>query len=96
MAALNVSPESFYGGSVKLDDGALVETAQAAVAAGADIIDIGAMTTAPYLQGAVSAEEERRRLTHAVASAEANRTRNLRVQQSHEAEGSHASKRMLP
>jgi dihydropteroate synthase len=66
MAALNVSPESFYGGSVRLDDGALVETAQAAVAAGADIIDIGAMTTAPYLQGAVSADEERRRLTHAV------------------------------
>jgi hypothetical protein len=36
------------------------------------------------------------RLPHAVASAEACRTRNLRVQQSHEAEGSHASKRMLP
>lgn len=67
MAALNVSPESFYAGSVKLDGGALVEAAQQAVAEGADIIDIGAMTTAPYLRGAVPMEEERRRLVQALA-----------------------------
>ena len=66
MAALNVSPESFYRGSVREDAGALRDAAQQAVAEGADLIDIGAMTTAPYLEGAVSVEEERRRMAWAV------------------------------
>lgn len=68
MAALNVSPESFYAGSVKADGSVLIEAAQRAVAEGADIIDIGAMTTAPYLHGAVPMEEERRRLVDAIAT----------------------------
>jgi dihydropteroate synthase len=67
MAVLNVSPESFFAGSVALDGGALVDAAQAAVAAGADLIDIGGMSTAPYLNATVPADEERRRLTHAVS-----------------------------
>jgi hypothetical protein len=36
------------------------------------------------------------RWTHAAWSGEARRTRNLRVKQSHKAEGGHASQRMLP
>lgn len=65
MAALNVSPESFYAGSVRLDGAALRDAAQQAVADGADIVDIGAMTTAPYLHGEVAEEEEARRLRQA-------------------------------
>jgi dihydropteroate synthase len=61
VAALNVSPESFYPGSVRRDAVALVEAARQAVAEGADIIDIGSMSTAPYLRGDVSVDEELRR-----------------------------------
>lgn len=66
MAALNVSPESFYVGSVRADGAALGEAACRAVEEGADIVDIGAMTTAPYLRGTVPMEEERRRMEIAV------------------------------
>lgn len=67
MGVLNVSPESFYQGSVRTSPGELVETAQAMVSAGADFIDIGAMSTAPYRQTAISVEEERDRLAEVVA-----------------------------
>ncbi len=67
MGVLNVSPESFYQGSVRTSPKGLVETAQAMASAGADFIDIGAMSTAPYLQTAISVEEERDRLAEATA-----------------------------
>ena len=67
IGVLNVSPESFYPGSVRTSPGELVEAAQAMVSAGADFIDIGAMSTAPYLQTAIPVEEERDRLAEAVA-----------------------------
>ena len=66
MAAINVSPESFFAASVRIDDGALRESAQRAVAEGADLIDIGAKSTAPYLDTAIPLEEEVRRMTRAV------------------------------
>lgn len=66
MAVLNVSPESFYSGSVHSDTGSLRAAAQRTVAEGADFIDLGAMSTAPYRQTLVSEEEERRRLVWAV------------------------------
>ena len=66
MAALNVSPESFHPGSVSRDAGALREAAARAADEGADIIDIGAMSTAPYLQTEVSVTEEMRRMTWAL------------------------------
>ncbi|MBI3798582.1 MAG: dihydropteroate synthase [Deltaproteobacteria bacterium] len=66
MAILNVSPESFYKGSVQTSRESLAEAAQAMVNAGADIIDIGAMSTAPYLKTHISIEEETDRLTQAV------------------------------
>lgn len=62
MAVINVSPESFYPGSVRADAAALRDAAQAAVADGADWIDLGARSTAPYRAGDVSVEEEVRRL----------------------------------
>jgi dihydropteroate synthase len=66
MAILNVSPESFYKGSVQTSRESLAEVAQAMVNAGADIIDIGAMSTAPYLKTHISLEEETERLTRAI------------------------------
>src|SRR3989442_15398710 len=66
MAVLNVSPESFYKGSVQPSLERLAEAAQAMASAGADIIDIGAMSTAPYLKTQISAEEDTERLAQAV------------------------------
>ncbi len=66
MAAINVSPESFYSGSVRHDAAALREAAQQAVEEGADVLDIGAMSTAPYLDNSIPMEEERRRMAAAL------------------------------
>jgi len=66
MAVLNVSPESFYKDSVQPSLERLAEAAQAMASAGADIIDIGAMSTAPYLKTQISAEEEAQRLIQAI------------------------------
>jgi dihydropteroate synthase len=66
MGALNVSPESFYAGSVRLDPGALLDAARDMVEAGASLIDVGARTTAPYLRTALDEREEGERLSRAV------------------------------
>ncbi len=66
MAIFNVSPESFYQGSVQTDHDSLAEAARAAANAGANIIDLGAMSTAPYLKTHISAAEETERLARAV------------------------------
>ena len=66
MGALNVSPESFHSGSVYRETGALVDAATAMVEAGAGLIDVGARSTAPYLETDVSDAEEAGRLARAV------------------------------
>ncbi len=66
VGAMNVSPESFYRGSVALDGDTLRRRAERMAAEGADMLDIGAMATAPYLETAVSEVEEIRRLTWAI------------------------------
>lgn len=66
MAVLNVSPESFYSGSVRGDAGALHAAAQRAVDDGAHFVDVGAMSTAPYRDGEVPLAEEIRRMTWAL------------------------------
>jgi dihydropteroate synthase len=66
VGALNVSPESFYPGSVVTGRRTLQRRAARLVEEGADIIDIGAMSTAPYRQGAISEPEEMRRLAAAI------------------------------
>jgi dihydropteroate synthase len=66
MGIINVSPESFYKGSVKSTREDMSEIAVKMVKEGADIIDVGGMSTAPYLTTAISVEEETRRLTVAV------------------------------
>ena len=66
MAILNVSPESFYPDSVHTNLERITETAHALVSEGADIIDIGAMSTAPYLKTDISIAQETERLALAI------------------------------
>jgi dihydropteroate synthase len=66
MGALNVSPESFYGGSVHVDRETLLRTALEMTEAGAVLIDVGARSTAPYGQNELPEHEEAGRLGEAV------------------------------
>jgi dihydropteroate synthase len=66
MGALNVSPESFYAGSVHCLADDLLRAASAMVDAGAALIDVGARSTAPYLRGEIDEAQEAERLGRAV------------------------------
>jgi dihydropteroate synthase len=66
MGVLNVSPESFHAGSVRATDDELLHAALAMAEAGAALIDVGARSTAPYLDTDISEAEERDRLARAV------------------------------
>ncbi|MFQ6086023.1 MAG: dihydropteroate synthase [Candidatus Bathyarchaeia archaeon] len=66
VGAINVSPESFYKGSVRILAEEIAERARSMVEGGADIIDIGAMSTAPYLETEISVEEEVKRVVRAI------------------------------
>jgi len=61
MGVVNLSPESFYKPSVKSMDN-LLEYVDSMLSNGADIIDIGGMSTAPYIYSPISEEEELRRI----------------------------------
>ncbi len=67
IGVLNVSPESFYQGSVVRESDVLVRAAEGMARAGAAILDVGAMSTAPYLATRIAAEEEADRLCSAIA-----------------------------
>ncbi|MFN8627099.1 MAG: dihydropteroate synthase [Candidatus Binatia bacterium] len=66
VGVLNVSPESFYRGSVARGRRDLQQRAERLVSEGADILDIGAMSTAPYLKTAISERDEIRRMAAAI------------------------------
>ncbi|MBI4735847.1 MAG: dihydropteroate synthase [candidate division NC10 bacterium] len=66
VGAINVSPESFYQGSVAEGEDSLRRTAEQMAAEGADALDIGAMSTAPYLATQITEDEEIRRLAWAI------------------------------
>jgi dihydropteroate synthase len=67
MGIINTSPESFYKGSVRTGEQEIAATAKQMQQEGADIIDIGGMSTAPYVHTImVPVEEEVRRVTHAI------------------------------
>ena len=66
VGALNVSPESFYSGSVVTDADRLLRAAQAMAEAGAAWLDVGAMSTAPYLETRIPETQEADRLHWAV------------------------------
>ncbi|MCX8205159.1 MAG: dihydropteroate synthase [Candidatus Nezhaarchaeota archaeon] len=66
MGVVNVSPESFYKGSVRVGYANIAEAAVKLAEEGADVIDVGARSTAPYLSTAIPIEEEKRRMVEAV------------------------------
>jgi len=66
MGIINVSSESFYKNSIKTSIQEISKTATQMQESGADIIDIGAMSTAPYLETIIPFEEEIRRLKPAI------------------------------
>jgi dihydropteroate synthase len=63
---INASPESFYENSIKTNFKEISKAARIMQEEGADIIDVGAMSTAPYLETMVSAKEEIKRMKFTV------------------------------
>ena len=68
MGVINVSPESFHAGSVYRGIDAVVTAALGMVEEGAALIDVGARSSAPYLETAISEAEETERLVRAVSA----------------------------
>jgi dihydropteroate synthase len=68
MGIINISPESFYKNSIKTTAKEIANTARKMQQDGASIIDIGAMSTAPYLETVISVEEEIKRIKYAIAA----------------------------
>ena len=66
MGVVNVSPESFHPGSVYRGEETIVRAALAMVEAGAVLIDVGARSTAPYLDADIDESLETERLARAV------------------------------
>ncbi len=79
MGVINVSPESFYKGSIRTQGSAIAQAARKMTADGADLIDVGAMSTAPYLKTQISEKEEARRLSEAVRIIKQNTDRPISV-----------------
>ncbi|MGQ0606168.1 MAG: dihydropteroate synthase [Candidatus Nitrosotenuis sp.] len=65
MGIVNVSPESFYKKSIKKGK-QISETVQQMELDGADFIDVGGMSTAPYLSTLISEKEESKRVIDAI------------------------------
>jgi dihydropteroate synthase len=66
MGILNTSPESFYKKSVKTGKTYIKNTAKLMENQGADFIDVGGMSTAPYLSTIVSEKIESKRILNAI------------------------------
>jgi dihydropteroate synthase len=66
MAILNTSPESFYKKSVNISKTHIKNTVKQMENQGADFIDIGGMSTAPYLSTLVSEKVESKRILKAI------------------------------
>jgi len=63
---LNVGPESFYQGSVVTEEDRLRRAGEAMARAGAAFVEVGAMSTAPYLATRITEDQEADRLAWAV------------------------------
>ena len=68
MGVVNASPESFYGGSVYVTRRAIRDRAKSIEDEGGHYVDVGGMSTAPYLETGVSEREESRRVLRAVGA----------------------------
>ena len=66
MGIINISPESFYKNSIKTSKSKISQTVKQMENDGAQIIDIGGMSTAPYLKTTVSEKQESDRITKAI------------------------------
>src|SRR5690348_16479279 len=66
MGIINTSPESFYKKSVFTDKKMIERTAKLMEEDGADFIDVGCMSTAPYIQTLISEDKEIKRITNAI------------------------------
>ena len=66
MGILNTSPESFYKKSIKTTRNHIKNTVKQMESDGADIIDVGGMSTAPYLSTLVSEKIESKRILEAI------------------------------
>ena len=66
MGILNTSPESFYKKSVKTTKQQITNTIKQMEIDGADFIDVGGMSTAPYLSTSVSEKIESQRILNAI------------------------------
>src|SRR5579863_973215 len=68
MGIINASPESFYKKSVYTEPKEIAKIAKQMEEDGADFIDIGGMSTAPYLKTLVSEKTEIDRITKAISA----------------------------
>ena len=66
MGILNLSPESFNKKSVKTTKTAITDTVKQMESSGADFIDVGGMSTAPYLTTMISEKTELDRILKAI------------------------------
>ena len=66
MAILNTSPESFYKKSINTSKIHIKNTVKQMENQGADFIDVGGMSTAPYLSTIVSEKVESKRILNAI------------------------------
>jgi len=66
MGILNTSPESFYKKSISITKQRIVDVVNKMEEEGADFIDVGGMSTAPYLSTMVSEKIEMTRIVNAV------------------------------
>jgi dihydropteroate synthase len=66
MGILNVSPESFFKKSIKTSKNRISDAVKEMESSGANFIDIGGMSTAPYLLTAVSEKIEADRILSAI------------------------------
>ena len=66
MGILNTSKESFYKKSVKTNSKTISDTVKQMELEGADFVDVGGMSTAPYLSTLVSEKTELSRISKAI------------------------------
>ncbi len=77
MGILNASPESFYKKSISVSKQKIADSARKMEVEGADFIDVGGMSTAPYLSTLVSEKIEKDRIVNAIKIIQ--RTTNLPI-----------------
>ncbi len=61
MGIINVSPESFYKDSIKREEDEIQDTIIGMQDNGVDIVDVGGMSTAPYLKTLIPKDLESKR-----------------------------------